>query len=188
MSYLTQCSTNGLIKMGATPVTIFLTLEITLGVVTGQLLTWELMKSWVTIEPQRSSTQTAKPGAASAWLTEHFLPKKSPMMSFSRGKHNKVQELSSPQMHFCTSSTLLYLETTQNTSNVKDWWLPDICSAFWDKKENYAKKYPETPNAASIPAAAVSSLLWQDRYGSKMNFTTHHLPPKYHIHPKRLNL
>lgn len=52
--------------MGATPVTIFLTLEITLGVVTGQFLTWELMKSWVTIEPQRFSTQTAKPGAASA--------------------------------------------------------------------------------------------------------------------------
>lgn len=135
-------------KTGATPNTIFLTLEITPGMEIGQFLTWglcmgtyeELGHYWA-IKIFINKQQTAKLGVVLAWLTEHLLPKEegSPMTSFSRRKHDKVQQVRSPQMHFCTSSTLLYLETTQNASNVKDWWLPAICSAFWHRKENYPK-------------------------------------------------
>lgn len=76
----------------------------------------------------------------------------------------------------CTSAhTAQYC--TWKQLRVLQLWRTDDClpSALLSDIRKLCKKYSEAPNTASIPApVAVSSLLWQDRYSSKINCSSHH--------------
>lgn len=161
-------------KTGATPNTIFLTPEITLGVVTGQFLTWEVMKSWVTIEPQRFSTQTAKPGAVSAWLTEHFLPKKEEQKAqwshFPEGNTTKFNRSGHLK---CTSAHPAHCSTWKQPRTLQLWRTDDCLTSALPseiRKKIMQKILWNTKYSLSSSSRAVSSLLWQD----KRNCSSHH--------------